>query len=647
MPQFYRQASYRQSKDVVFVWDTFRRGLNTLLRENEISKDELAQADNILLKGKGVPTKRWGTGLYHQAGNATGSVRGLKGYYTSLGTVELLSITDDGFLTRKSGSSYARINGASWASGNNAYMAQLDDSMYIVNGQRELVRYSLPTLTGFPTIGMPVVTGATNLSNATGSTIKSYRVSAISQVGETLASSPFELASQPVNLGGAAGGTVRLFVTPPSTASGVLAGMNFYGRNSGSERFLGSLPGNATVFNDDGTATPKEFTFPPSADSTGGPKAQYIKRFQDRLVFAGIVGEPSKVLISGRVPNQEKFDLANGGNFINIEPDAGDNISGIEVFSDRIVVFKQKSIWQITLSLEQIGNFFITTPILRLITASTGCIAPRSIVPVENDIYFLSRRGINSLGYESGFAIDTLRSNEISVKVRPFFKTLSPTQKMGATATYSDFKYIISFPGLDRTMVFDRERLSWIGPWTTDANVYETFYDENNEEHLLFGRDDSALVDEFSENLTTDKGVAIATILRTRQEDFGDWSLFKTIIDIFTQFRNISGSVSADITLEQRSGSVISASSFNVEVNTGNSGWGADLWGSALWGSTNAEAGGADSAQVIRWANLNKTARTMQLTIKTTGVNDNYELLGIRGRSKPISTGYLPSSWRI
>lgn len=214
----YTKLDYKAPKNVQFEWDTFRKGLNSLLRENEIDNQELAQADNILLKGKGIPTKRWGTRLFFQAGE-TGQIRGLFGYYTSLGTTELLSITDDGYLVAQSNASYRTLTGASWASGYNAYMTQLDDATYIVNGQRELVRYSLPTLTGFPTIGLPMITAATNLSNATGSTIKGYRVSAISQVGETLASGTFEFPGQPETLGDPAGGTIRLFITTPSTAS--------------------------------------------------------------------------------------------------------------------------------------------------------------------------------------------------------------------------------------------------------------------------------------------------------------------------------------------------------------------------------------------------------------------------------------------
>lgn len=639
--------NFRQERDLNISWDTFRRGLNTILRENEIGGEELSQAENIILKGRGVPTKRWGTALYHQSGNATGMVRGLKGLYYSNGTVELLALTDDGFLTKREGASYTRITGSSWASGYPAYMTQLEDTLYIVNGQRELVKYSNPTLVGFPTIAIPVIAGTSNLSNATGPTVKGYRVSAISQVGETLASATFQLPGQPAKLGGTGGGVIRIAVTPPSTASGILQGMNLYGRDSGNERYLGFLPGNATVFFDDGSSTPREFTFPPTADSTGGPKAKYVTRFQDRLIFAGLVGEPSKILISGRAPNHEKFDISFGGNYLEIEPDAGDNISQIIAFRDRIIVLKQKSLWQITLTTEQIGNFFVTTPILQLISADHGCIAPRSVVAVENDIYFLTRRGINTLGYETGLSFDVLRSSEISVRIRPFFESLTIQQKQDATAVYFDSKYLISFPGLDKTMVFDRQRNAWTGPWNKDASIFEVFFDGNNDDHLLYGNDNSAFVDEYDQAFVDDKGSTIQTILKTKQEDFGNWSSFKTIEDIFLQFRNISGSAAVDISLENRSGSVVTGKSFSVTPNTGSSGWGADLWGSALWGTSLVAGGGSDAQQTIRWSNLYKTSRTLQLTVRTTGLNDNYELLGIRAGARPIGDGILPSSWRV
>ena len=603
-----------------------------------------------MLIGAGVPTKRWGSLLYFQAGNATGSVRGLKGFYKSNSTIELLALTDDGFLTRKANASYSTLTGVSWASGPSGaqvYMTQLDDSIYITNGRRELVRYSNPTLVSFPTIAKPVIIGASNISNATGSSVKSYRLTAISQVGETLPSNPFELVNQPNELGNPAGGTIRVTWTGVSTASGILRGFNLYGRDGGNERFLAAIAGNATIYLDNGNAIPKEFTFPPTADSTGGPIAKYVKRFQDRLIFAGIDNEPSKVLISGRVPNHEKFDLANGGNYVEIEPDAGDDIVQIESFADRIIVFKERSIWEVRLNTEQVGNFFITTPTLKLITASIGCIAPASVVPVDDDIFFLSRSGLRSLGYQSGFNFDTLRTAEISVKVRPYFKNLTVMQLQNAVAAYFDNKYLIAFPGKDEIMVFDRERTAWVGPWTIDSTVFDVFYDSDNEEHLLFAPEGGANIHELKSSYTDDNGTTIETILKTRNENFGDWSIFKNIRNLFYHLRNVTGTVTIDIKIETRKGTSNIVRTISITPTTlGTSGWGADQWGSAEWGDTNAIPSGVDATFTIRWANLNKMGRLLNFTFKTTGAMDNYELLGIKGDAKPAGKGFIPPSWK-
>lgn len=641
---------YKPGKDLTFDWPTFKGGLNNYLQDTEIDKDELAQSQNIMLTGAGAPTKRWGSKLYFDAGLATGSVRGLSGFYKSNGTIELLALTDAGFLNVKDSSSFRTLTGVSWASnpsGAQAYMAQLGDAMYIVNGRREMVRYSNPTLTGFPTISTPVFVSATNLSNATGSTIKSYRLTAVSEVGETAPSDPIELGNQPVNLGDPAGGVLRLTWTGVSTASGVLQGFNLYGRNSGVERFLSFIPGNATIFDDDGSSVPKEFTFPPLSDTTGGPIAKYIKRFQDRLVFAGLDGQPSRVLISGHHPLHENFDLANGGNYIDIEPDAGDDIVQIETFIDRIVVFKERSIWEVRLTTEQIGNFFVTTPTVKLITSALGCIASSTVVSVDNDIFFLSRNGVRSLGYQPGFLADALRTAEVSVKIRPLFKNLTTMQKVNSVATFFDNKYIIAFPGKNEIYIFDRERVAWLGPWTLDSTVFETFYDDNNDEHLLFSPEDGVEVNEFKDTYTDDRGSSIETSLKTRNEDYGDWSLFKNIRNIFIQLRNVTGNISVKLKLENRRGAAFIAKDFNITASTGNSGWGADLWGTTEWGNSNSTPGGIDASFTIRWANLNKLGRLMSMTFITEDIDANYELVGIRGDAKPTGRGITPSSWRI
>jgi hypothetical protein len=639
--------AYKTSKVNVFSWDTFIGGLNILLRPNEIATQELAQADNLMLIGRGVPTKRWGIGNYYAAG-ATGTVRGMSGFYKSDGTNELVSLTDEGILAVKNGVTFAPIAGVSWASGYPAQMAQLGDTMYIVNGQRALAKYSSPTLVGFATIGIPSILGASNISNATGTSTKGYRISAISQVGETLGSTEFTLPNQPQDLGGDFGGAIWLQWTGASAASGIVRGFNIYGRDAGDETFVGSVDPTSNTWVDDGKSPATLFSYPPLADSTGGPVAKYVVRYQDRLIYAGLSGAPAEVLISGKWKNHEKFDLAYGGNFCNIEPDAGDDITGLAVFKERIIVFKQRSIWQITLSFTQAGNFFITEPNLTLITASKGCIAPNSIQFVENDLYYLSQRGVHSLGYQQGFTLDALRTNEMSFKVRPFFEGMTYSQMQGATAVYTDFKYILSFPGANKTIVYDVQRGGWMGPWSYDANCATIYKDSSNNNHYLIGRSDSFNVDEVGPNYSDDKGTLIPTRLATKKEDFGDWSLFKTVKSIFTQMKNVTGTVGVNLQLEERSGNVVTAKSFNIVPTTGVTGWGADFWGNTLWGNTEGKAAltGSDTSDLIRWANINRAARTMQLNVTTSNINDNYELLAIRGEAKPIGSGFRPSAWR-
>lgn len=633
---------YKPAKDIDIDWDNFRGGLNTLLRETELKGNDLAQADNLMLVGAGVPTKRWGSSRYYMAG-ATGSARGFSGYYNSGGSVSLLAITDDGYLTKKSGASYSVITGASWASGYYTDMAQLDDYLYIVHPERELVKTDAETLTSFPTISKPTGTFATQFSGASGTNTYSYRVSVTTEVGETLATDDVTTDKQPQNL---ADGQVRLTWTAPSAASGTLVAFNIYGRDEGNERFLGSVDWQSTTFDDDGSAIPSEFTYPPTADTTGGIKCKYIERFQDRLIYAGIDGDPSKVVVSGRVPLHESNDLSYGGNYIRIEPDAGDSITGLKVFENKIIVFKERSIWEVVLGSTTIGNYFITIPQAKLVTQSHGCIAPRSISAVENDIFFLSREGVFILGYEPNI-LNVLRTNELSAKVRDFFENTTPAQKEDAVAIYYDKKYIIGFPGKSQAMVFDRERNAWVGPWSINPNVFGIFFDSNNNRRLLLGEIDSTDVLEMSGDYGDDNGTIISTILRTKKEDFGNWSVFKTIKDVFFNFRNVTGDLTVDIKLEDRDGNVKSEKSFAINPILANSGWGADLFSNTLFADTEETGGSADLTDIVRWAMLNKASRSLQIEIKTTQRNDDYELLGIRAMGKPISKGYNPSSWKV
>lgn len=632
---------FRPPKELVVSWDTFRKGLNTLLRETEVDGSELTQATNLLLIGSGVPTKRWGSQDYYLSG-ATGYGRGVLPIKQANGTIDVLSITDWGILVKKNGASYTTITGTSWASGYNLEGTQLGGNVYLVNGNREIVRYDFSSLLGFPTLARPTSLLVTNFSGATGLTTWSWRVSSVSRVGETIPATAISLASLPQRLSDT---LVQLRWTGISAASGDLVGYNVYRGSSGDEVFVGGVDNLTTRFDDFGAAPPDPFRTAPEADTTGGPVAKYIIRFQDRLILAGFTDDPSKVLISGRFPNNERFDWYGGGGFVLIEPDAGQDVTGLGIHQEKLVVFKENSVWQVTLETITFGQFTILDPTYKLLTASQGCSSHRSIQPVENDLMFSNRKGIYILRYEPQL-VNVLNANEISAKIRPFFESLTSADLTSAAGAYIDKKYILSFPSIKRTIIFDRERLSFMGPWPTPfgVNQWGRYIDADGIERWIAIDADDRFVTEFSKSLQDDKGTAMRTVLKTKKDAFGDWTIFKTINEVFTLFRNVEGSISANIFLEERSGTTITAKSFSVTGALSRSGFGTDQFGLAQFGLTNNDAM-ISSDETPKRTLIYKTGRTFQLEIITTGRADKYELLGIKTVGTAQGRGNAPSAW--
>ncbi len=641
-----KTPKYNPPRESIITWDTWRKGLNLLLRENELEGSEMTQAENLLLTGSGVPTKRWGSQNYFMAG-PTGSTTSIGVIKDSSENIQVLALTDTGLLTKKSGSSYTNIVGASWPSGSKIQYTQLGGNAYIVSNNRELVKYNFTNLISFATISAPTSLLATTLSTASGPRLWSWRVTGVGRSGgETTGSVPISLPTLPQDLSQT---VIRLNWAPISAASGDLVGYNIYRGSSGNEKWIGGTDYNVTSFDDVGNDTPDAFRTVPLENTTGGPRAKYVIRYQDRLIFAGIAGAPTKVLISGRWPDHERFDWYAGGGDVEIEPDSGQHITGLGIYQEKLVVFKENSVWELQLSYIQTGDYYILNPTYKLLTASQGCSSHRSIIPVENDLMFSNRRGIYILRYEPQL-LTVINANEISAKIRPFFESLSDADLTSASGIYHDKKYILSFPNSKQSIIFDRERLSFYGPWKTPFGIadWEKYVDENGMDRIIAADSSDNYVTEFSSNYLDDKNTPIRTIFRSKREDFKDWTLMKTINEVYMSFRAIRGDISVNIYIENRTGNIITAKSFTISGSevAGNSGFGIDGFGITQFGTSQGTPSAA-KFDYQKHAFIYKSSRIFQIEIRTLGNSDNYELLGVKTIAIPQSRGNSPSSWNV
>lgn len=637
---------YKKSKVSTAEWKSLRKGLNLLLRPTEISREELAQADNLMLIGSGVPTGRWGTVTYFDA-NLTGTVRGIGTYKSNDGTTdEIFALTDEGFIAKKDGTSYAMVTGQSWPSGTQIDTEQLGGYTYIVSDDVPLTRYAGSELESFATISAPTGLAATNFSGITGLHQISYKVVQLGiNGGHTEASNNYLLTGLPNDLSQS---SYKVFWTAASAAT--YSGFELYRGYPGDETFLAGTPAGVTTYHDFGNPSAESILYP-QTNTTGGVQSPIITKYKDRLLCVN-TNDPNNLLISGRYPDQESFNWLDGGGSIYIDPDSGDNIIAIEVqpISDRIVVYKNYSSYLVELSLTQVGNYFLLDPTYIPISTSVGCSSAKTVQTVENDTFYFGRSGLYVTGYEPNF-LNIIRTNEVSARIRPYLDQLNDDDYTTACAMYADHKYILSFPLKKEMIMYDRERGCFMGPWKFPFGIshMRKYTDSSGTEKYVLGSYDDNRLYEFDDALNSDNGTALSKTLRTGKDYLGDWTRLAIISYFYVLLRNITGTVTVNIYIEDRNGTTTLVKTFTItgsEVN-GVTGWGTDMWGNFMWGDTETDDAVVAGDEITRWGSLFKQARLVQIEITTDDIGSNFELLEAKLEATKQGSGTLSSTQRV
>lgn len=645
MPQLNtRVPAYQKKKDIIVEWNNFKKGLNLLLRPTELGRDELAQADNIMLTGSGVPTGRWGSDTYFSV-NATGSIRGIGTHKnTSSGLNEIFALTDEGYLAKKNGTSSTRINGQSYPSGSIIRAEQLGGITYVVSKDRPMATYTGATLAIFATLSPPTGVRVTNFSGASGTSTYSWRITTLSTSGgQTTGTTSVTLPNLPQSL---ADTECRVFWT---LATGSVSGYQIYRGIPSDETFLAAVGPSISSYVDRGEPS-SETILPPLTNTTGGVQSQFITKFRDRLLAVD-ANDRNKLLISGRYPNQGSFNYYDGGGYIYIDPDSGEDITGIAVQpgSDKIIVYKDSSHYAVELSTVTVGNFLLLDPTYQPISTAIGASSQDTIHTVENDTFYFGRKGLYVTGYEPNF-LNIIRTNEISAKMRPYLNLLNDNDYTSACAFYVDKKYILSFPRRKECIVYDRERGAWTGPWKTPFGISKMlkYTDSTGTEKWVIGSYNDNTIYTFETSLNTDSGTAITKTVRTNKETFNAWSLLKIIKLFYVLLRGIKGQVNVNILAQLRDGTTTSIKSFTIEGSavSGSIGWGSDMWGNAQWGTSGGEVI-ITTDEVPKYTQLFKSVRFIQVEVSTTTSNANFELLNLRATASSQGEGSLASSSRV
>lgn len=359
----------------------------------------------------------------------------------------------------------------------------------------------------------------------------------------------------------------------------------------------------------------------------------YIARLTDASIFTNVAGDPGGQDDSTEVPGATVF-AGTGAEFLDVQPEDGDRITGLGVFQDTLIVFKQFSIYQFTF--DDTGD-----PVVVPITRAAGCVSHKSISSVENDLYFLSREGVRVLGNEANF-FNAIRTSILSKRLQDLTDAMSEANYKKASSIYFKNEYILSIPDstgvLTYQIVYNKQFQSWTKWSNINAQAFTKFVNTDNEMFLIFLKESGTQCYTFTPDVYSDDGAPINSYMLSKVYDFKSPDITKYFVDLGLMFRTISGEVELEIYTE---GNVLLGGTVGIGGNPVTNGMGISMLGETMLG-----LGGGDPttqeafADTVRRVKLRTKSTSIRFRIANNRNNENFVLVGFIHAFYPF-THYL------
>jgi hypothetical protein len=407
------------------------------------------------------------------------------------------------------------------------------------------------------------------------------------------------------------------------------------------------------------------------------PKARFSIYYQGRHYAAGVDGQPNRLYISkntdpseftvttgGTQPQPDNSNDADSGGpnvpgatafsadaantpttnaaVIDINKFDGDKITALAKFQDSLIVFKERSIFQLTI--DSTG-----TPIIAPVSKSYGCVSHRSVDNVENDVFFLTRNGIYVLGNEPNY-FNVVRTNELSARIHPTIETINPTNFTNATALFNQYVYYMAIPSggvtaNNMTLTYDRRFLAW-SKWThVQPECFTLYTDSSNTDTVYFTSANSANVYKFTTNYDSN-GSAISAQWTSKAFDDGQFDQYKRWIDVTILFRQVIGVVTVNIITDNgtiaKTTTISSSSSGGLSTHLLGGG---DLLGGTV--NTSSTSVSTSSVNVPYRIRTSIKARNLKVQVTNARVNETFAVLGVKVTYRNYSHFTFPSSLKV
>lgn len=633
----------------------FRGGVNRVLEEARIGMNEAKEATNLMQVQDGLWKTRWGSGYYGASHEST--IDGAAEYLTSAGTTELITVSNGKVWKSTNGAAISEVAGATFTAGIQCYFIQISNFLYIVNGTDALARYNGTTLATYTAMSAPTGLAGARTGLSSGIYNMYAQVTAINTIGETVGSTEASLVggmNRPRDQW-----TASDSVTWTWNAVASATGYQLYvSDNTGYETLLDTTTASAYV--DDGTKNINPYVEPPLSNTTAAPKFKSMEISGNRIWATNDANNPYTVYFSGTGQFIGNFSDFYGGGWINLEKGGRERPKKVIHYqtgtgTGRATVLcstpeGKGAVWQIEITSATVGTDTFAVPSAVKVVGSSGTDSQLSVVADNNNIWFLNRRGIFTLGPEKNY-YGILRTNELSSRIRPYIRGLIGSQIDKVAAYYYDAKVFFSVPtsssGNNRMIYYDTERLNWVVDWSIGAKQFLEYTDTSGVTHFLYVPLTGTKLIELSEDIQGDLGVAFNTTYTS-----GRWALRKLWKDflklkkVYIKLGNPRGAINFEVLGSGKSGGFTSIGTATITNLYSYTGMGMDQMGAVLMGSTLGTPSTFSDTADPRYIKINKKLKDIQLRLTTNSMDADYTLQSFIFSGNQLKVN-PPSGWKI
>jgi hypothetical protein len=218
--------------------------------------------------------------------------------------------------------------------------------------------------------------------------------------------------------------------------------------------------GQGPLYAVNGTDIPKQWTGAGSiADwtaTTGAvPNGKFILYVKNRVLIAGVPGTPHRLYASALGDPRNWGTAANQGWVVDLDPNDGDQITGMGVVGPYVMVFKNEKAFTV---------YDLDTGANRRLSTNVGCVAHRSIAESPQGLFFLTAdRGV--------YATDGVNLRKVSDRIAPTLDATNPSARGNAAGVFFNDHYYLSVPttGATNSLTLDYDFNA--GSWWAHSNA--------------------------------------------------------------------------------------------------------------------------------------------------------------------------------